>query len=87
MDVLNSGVLQRLHVKISWFGLGQTLGVGMDSELCMREFLRATRADYFPSNCLDLFLLNISKSRLKTLKELLDHVKHAASLTCQSYLK
>lgn len=25
----------KLHVKISYFGLGQTLGVGIDSELCM----------------------------------------------------
>lgn len=36
--------------------------------------------DYFLSNCSDpdLFLVNIFKSRLKTLKELLNHVKHAA---------
>ena len=42
------------------------------------RFLRATKADYFLSNCSDLFLVNIFKSRLKTLKELLNHVKRAA---------
>lgn len=44
------------------------------------RFPRETRVDYFLSSCSDpdLFLVNIFNSRLKTLKELLNHVKHAA---------
>lgn len=49
------------------------------------RFPRETSVDYFLSNCSDpdLFLVNIFNSRLKTLKELVNHVKTCNS-TCNA---